>query len=311
MNLSSKIRVGILRGGTSPAYEESLQTGSYLIKLLNEIPETYEPVDIFVSREGVWYHGGIAISPHEVLEQTDVIWNALHGKEGESGEMARLLEHLERPFVGSGVVASALAHNKDLTKDVYKLHSLKTPQAHIIHEEFYTEADLIKAFRELLHPVVVKPATGVRGLGVRMARTFQELKEAVKETFKHSPKVVVEEYISGTIVTCSVIEGTRGEVLYALTPTHLETEYRRVRPRPEENREIERMARLAHEGLGLRHYSSSDFVVTPRGQIYIIETNSQPLFHPGSMLHDSLSASGFRPHYFVEHCLELVLKRKA
>jgi D-alanine-D-alanine ligase len=237
-----------------------------------------------------------------------VAWNALHGEYGESGEVQQLLETLHKPFVGSGLAASLLAHHKDAAKRLYAQHGIPTPASAVLREGSLSEEELIRIFRECLHPVVVKPATGVRGVGVRLAHTFRELKEAVMRAFERSPKVIVEEYVSGTVASAHVVEGGRGERLHALIPSHLETHYRRVRPLPEQNRQMEEYAKKAHEALGLRHFSASDFVVTPRGKIYMLETNSSPLFFEDSLLHRSLESSGWKPKDFVDHSLKLALK---
>lgn len=303
----SRIKVAILRGGPSSAYDESLKTGAYVHTLLRELPEAYDPFDVFISKEGDWHVGGLVEEPHKILSRANVAWNALHGEYGESGDVQRLLESLHVPFVGSGLAASVLAHNKDLAKNIYRQHGIPTPASAALSERRVSEDELVKIFRTFLHPVVVKPASGVRGLDVKLAHTFHELKEAVMKAFQRSPKIIVEEFVSGTVASAHIIEEAKGERLYALVPAHLETHYRRVRPRPEENRKMEEYAKQAHEALGLRHFSASDFIVTPRGKIYMLETNSQPLFYEDSLLHRSLASSGFKPRDFVDHSLKLAL----
>jgi D-alanine-D-alanine ligase len=300
MNPSGQIRVAVLRGGPSHAYDDSLKTGSHILSILRELPE-YDPVDIFIDRNGLWHERGLPGEPHKILQDSHVVWNALHGPYGEDGEVQRLLERLQVPFTGSSTLASAFSTNKDLSKNLYKRHSLLTPDYSLVSEEDFNDERLIKIFRRHLHPVIVKPATGVRGLGVRLARTFSELKEAVKRTFEHSPKVLVEEYVRGSISSCTVIEQAKGERLYALIPSG--------RHPTEINKQIEEMAKRAHEVLGQRHYSSSDFIVSPRGKVYILETNSLPVLHEDSHHHYSLLATGWRPHDFADHCLKLALGR--
>jgi D-alanine-D-alanine ligase len=305
----SRIKVAILRGGPSSAYDESLKTGAYVHKLLRELPEAYEPLDVFISKAGEWHLAGLVEEPYKILGRADVAWNALHGEYGESGGVQQLLEGLHVPFVGSGLAASLLAHHKDATKRVYAELHIPTPASAVLREDSLTEEELVRIFRACLHPVVVKPATGVRGVGVRLAHTYHELREAVMKGFDHAPKVIVEEYVSGTIASAHIIERAKGERLYALVPAHLETHYRRVRPLPEQNRKMEEYAKQAHEALGLRHYSASDFVITPRGKIYILETNASPLFYEDSLLHQSLESSGWKPKDFVDHNLKLALEK--
>lgn len=305
----SRIKVAVLRGGTSPAYEESLKTGGYVLSLLRSMPEEYEPFDVFISKDGEWHQAGVSADPYVILSKADVVWNALHGGFGESGEVQRFLESLQLPYTGSGTASALFAHDKELAKTLYVRHNIPTPAFASVRNSDDWEEKLVAIFRNQPHPFVVKPATGVAGIGVRLARTFQELKEAVRRNFAHAPKVLVEEFVSGTIASAHVIEDAKGERFYALVPTHLETYYRRVRPRPEENRQMEEYAKLAHEALGLKHYSSSDFVVTPKGKIYILETNAQPVFHEDSLFHQSLEGSGWKPKDFVAHSIKLALEK--
>lgn len=298
---SGKIRVAVLRGGPSAAYEESLKTGAYVLSLLREMPEKYEPLDVFVDRDGRWHYRGVEHDPHQALSDVDAVWNALHGEYGEDGSVQQTLEGLRKSFVGPGIAAAAFANNKDVAKSLYKKHALATPAHAVVSLDDFSDERLVKIFRTLVHPVVVKPATGVRALGVRMARTFHELKEAVKKTFEHSPKAIVEEYVGGKVSSCVVIENGKGERLYTLIPSG--------RHPVEVNKKIEEMARVAHEALGQRHFSSSDFIISPRGQIFIIETNSVPPLYEDSHLYHSLHATGWQPKDFVEHCLNLVLKK--
>ena len=297
--LSPRIKVAVLRGGPSHAYDDSMKTGAYVLSLLREFPETYEPLDIFISRDGEWHSGGLSYNPHESLRHTDVVWNALHGPYGEDGQVQSLLESLQVPFTGSGTVPAAMALNKGLAKELYRRHSLLTPAWSLVSEDSFSDDQLIEIFRTHLHPVIVKPANGARGLGVKLVHTFQELKDAVLATFGHSKKVLVEDLIKGLEVTCVVIEKAKGQELYAPVPVGRAT--------PAQNQEIEAMAKKAHEILGLRHYSGSDFIITPRGKIYLLETNSLPTFHEESLMHESLAKTGWKHRDFADHCVKLAL----
>ena len=311
MNLSSKIKVAVIRGGPSNEYDVSLKTGEQVLSLLREMPETYEPVDIFISKDGEWHRGGLVHEPHQTLQHADVVWNALHGSYGEDGQVQRILLGLQIPFTGSSAVSSAMAMNKDIAKRLYREHSLLTPTHELITEENLNEDRLISIFRNFLFPVIVKPARRSSGgpanasgfLGVRLVHTFHELKQAIKETFTHSPRVLVEEFIKGDEASCSVIEEARGEKIYALLPSSKS----KFKLKIEENKQIEEMAKRAHEILGLSHYSSSDFIITPKNKIYILETNSLPALHKDSLTHYSLQATGWRHCDFVDHVLKLAM----
>ncbi|MBI2086905.1 MAG: ATP-grasp domain-containing protein [Candidatus Zambryskibacteria bacterium] len=306
----TRIKVAVLRGGPSPAYDDSLKTGAYVLSLLREMPEEYEPLDVFIARDGIWHFQGLSEEPHRILSRADVVWNALHGPYGEDGQVQQLLEKLKTSFIGSGILASSFSHNKELAKNLYRRYSLLTPESELVTEnDLSSDERLVHIFRNYLHPVIVKPSTGISALGVRLAHSFQELKDSVRKTLEHSSKALVEEYVRGATVSCAVVERARGEELYALMPARLEVAKKRIALTFEEKKMVEEMARTAHRALGLRHYSSSDFIITPRGKIYILETNSVPVLHEDSLMHRSLKNTGWKPREFATHCLKLALNQ--
>lgn len=292
-----------MRGGPSGGYDSSLKTGEYILSALREMPETYTPIDIFISKDGEWHRGGLAHEPHHALRHADVVWNALHGSYGADGQAQRMLEGLRIPFVGSSAVASMLAMDKDMAKRLYQRYSLATPAHELLTEDNLNEDRLINIFRNYLYPVVIKPAQAGGSPNLSLARTFLELKRKVSETLVHSPRVLVEEFIKGDKVSCAVIEGARGERIYALLPSSKAKSKLKV----EENKRVEEMAKRAHEALGLSHYSCSDFIITPKRKIYILQTNSLPPLHKDSSMHYSLCATGWRARDFVDHVLKLAV----
>ncbi|MBI2065808.1 MAG: ATP-grasp domain-containing protein [Candidatus Zambryskibacteria bacterium] len=296
-----KIRVAVIRGGPSSVYEDSLKTGDYVLKALRKMHDEYEPLDIFISKDEEWHREGLVKEPHQALREVDIVWNALHGKYGESGQAQRILENLQIPFTGSNAATSALSLDKALTKHLYQRHSLLTPAHELITERNLNDDLLINIFRNYLHPVIVKPADGSGSIGICLAHTFFELMKAIKDTFKLSPRVVVEEFIQGDEISCTVIEEAKGEQLYALLPLS-----KSGKLKMEENRAVEEMAKQAHGLLKLRHYSNSDFLITPRTRkVYILETNSLPVLHEDSLTHHSLLATGWHFCDFVDHILKL------
>jgi len=294
-----KIRVGVLRGGPSHEYDASLQSGEHVLSLLRDMSDIYEPVDIFISKDGDWHYSGLKISPQKALLHTDVVWNALHGTYGEDGQVQKILQGLQVPFTGSLTVPSALAMNKDMTKDIFVRHSILTPKHELITEENFNDEIIMHIFKNYMHPVIVKPANSGSSVGMSLAHGIKELKEAIEKAFNYSKKVLVEEHIKGKQSSCGIIENARGEKVYSLMPTGGLS--------VAQNKKIEQIAKLAHEVLGLRHYSQSDFIVTSKGKIYILETDSQPILSKDAPLHKSLKATGWQPKDFVHHVIQLAL----
>src|SRR3989338_5397698 len=95
MSFSHKTRVGVLRGGPSPEYDVSMNTGKII---LANLPEEYEPIDIFISKEGVWHIGGLEKELYKILQMIDVAVNATHGVYGEDGNIQKLFEKFHIPY---------------------------------------------------------------------------------------------------------------------------------------------------------------------------------------------------------------------
>src|SRR3989344_3142159 len=128
----TKIRVGVLRGGPSPEYEVSLNTGQTIISNLSL---EYDPLDILISKEGLWHAGGLEKAPHQILQGLDVAVNAMHGAYGEDGKVQKMLEDFNIPYTGSDSLSSAIGMNKTMSKDIFKRHNLKAPHHIVVQKE--------------------------------------------------------------------------------------------------------------------------------------------------------------------------------
>ncbi len=325
MAVSSKIRVGVLRGGPSDEYEVSLKTGATVLKHLSE---AYQPIDIFIDRAGRWHTHGVGHEPHQALPKLDVIFNALHGQYGESGEVQHFLETHQFPFSGSGRFACALATNKALAKTMVGRLGIKTPFHKIIHREEANPIDSLAAYlyRSFPQPSVVKPLDRGSSLGTSIVSTPRELADALDHAFLVSDTVLVEEYIVGREATCGVLENYRGEPCYAFLPVEItppaESRFfdyfakysgTSVMVCPgnftvEEKENLQGLAQRVHQALGLRHYSRSDFIVHPRRGIYFLEADALPdLIEESSPYLKSLHAVGTPIPQFLDHVIGLAM----
>lgn len=327
MSFSRKIRVAVLRGGPSSEYEVSLKSGGEVLKSL---PEKYEGIDVFISKDGVWHVHGIQRSPTDALKHVDVAFLALHGQYGEDGKVQRILDHIGIPYTGSEAFASALAMNKHHTKGALKRFGDKIKLA---AHKMFTRDDVAKLgvheiFRLSPHPAAVKPASAGSSVGIAIVRNFFELEEALAKALEHSDAVIIEEFVEGREATCGVLEGFRGERLYALPTVEIvpkkssaffdyEAKYGgeslEVCPGNFDEatkRAIEEAARAAHQALGLRHYSRSDFIVHPKRGVYFLEVNTLPGLTPESLLPKSVRAVGASFPEFLDHVINLALDRK-
>lgn len=319
-----KIRVGVIRGGPSSEYAVSLKTGESVLRNLNK--ERYDPVDILISTHGDWYMNGVRTDLGTIAGQVDVIWNALHGTFGEDGKVQRLLEAFNIPYTGSGVLPSALGMHKGLAKDRFRKAGLLTPEGDIVESEGDIEETAFHFFRNRHLPVIVKPVSGGSSVATRVARTYEDLVTAIKQASQYGD-VLVEEYIEGAEATCCVIDtNTPGENL-VLHPIEIippkakdffdydakyggETE--EICPgrfAPEIQAKLRELAQKSHQSIGARHYSRSDFIISPKG-IYVLEINTLPGLTEASLLPKALHAGGVELPDFLEHVLTLALTGK-
>jgi D-alanine-D-alanine ligase len=156
----------------------------------------------------------------------------------------------------------------------------------------------------------VKPAALGSSVGITIAKTFGDLVKSIENAFNVSPKILIEETIRGREATCGVIDNFRGKDHYSLLPLQI-LDSQHIFPghfTRDESQAIQDAAVKAHKGLGLRHYSRADFIVSPRG-LYILEVNSLPGFTNESLLPKSLSAVGCEYPQFLDHVLTLALQK--
>lgn len=319
----AKVRVGVLRGGPSNEYEVSLKTGATVLAHLSQ--ETYDPLDVFIDRQNVWHLRGKPLYPEQILEQVDVAFNAMHGLYGEDGQVQQLLEKLAIPFTGSGSLASAVGMNKLLAKEKIKPVGVKVAYHVVLTPDRPAETIAREVFRSFPQPWVIKPATSGSSVGITVATSFEQLLEGIIEAFQHSEKIFIEDYLRGREATVGVIEGFRGEDVYALPPIEIipapahgffnyaakyAGESQEICPGNfslEEKRELERLAKLVHQELGLRHYSRSDFIINSAG-IYFLEVNTLPGLTQESLLPKAVGAVGSNLPEFLDHIVTQALR---
>jgi D-alanine-D-alanine ligase len=320
-----KIKVAVLRGGPSSEYDVSLNTGKSVI---NNLPSKYIPTDVFISKQGVWHIDGIEVSPVKVAKDTDVVFNALHGEYGEDGKLQQLLDHLGVKYTGSGALASALAMNKVMAKEIFKSAGIKTPIFDVIKKGEATHDVARKIFTRFPMPAVIKPNGSGSSVGVSLVKKLADILPAIDKALMHADIAIIEEFISGKEATCGVVEKFKGKDLHSLLPVEIipprdhelfdyqvkySGETKEVCPgnfSQKESEEIQRLAVEAHLALGLKSYSRSDFMVSPKRGVYILETNTLPGLTDESLLPKSLKATGTTLSHFLDHVLTLALEGK-
>ena len=319
------LKIGVLRGGPSREYEVSLKTGQNIINNLSI--DKYDVEDIYISPQGIWYRGGLPQAPLEALRGMDVIINGLHGDFGEDGRAQRILDGLGLPYTGPKAFGASNSINKDFAKDRYKKNYLKTPS----HLTFRGDEEDVKKialdlFQNFPQPSIIKPVYGGSSKDVYFCDSYESIFHAIDTLSRQNEPFLIEEYIKGKEASVSVLEDFRDEDLYAFPPTEIGkskptfsyAEKYEDAPREvwtpgsftfEEKEMLKELAREAHGALDLRHYSQSDFIVSPRG-IYILETNALPGLTETSILPEALRSVGMNLPLFLDHIINLSLRKK-
>jgi D-alanine-D-alanine ligase len=261
--------VGVLFGGLSAEQEISRLTGTAVCQALRARGYTVHPIEL----DG----GGVWIAQ---VKAVDVVFIALHGKFGEDGTVQSVLELLGVPYTGSGVLASALAMNKPMTKRVWQTYGLPTPAWQILERD--DTANLT-----LPYPVVVKPSAEGSSVGVSIVRTADALPAALAGAFRFDPQVLMEAYIPGQEVTVGIL----GDRALAAMDVIAKGEFHSYEVKYTAGREefllpaplsspvygqVLQVALAAHRALGCTGYSRVDTRVTPQGEVFLLEVNSLP-----------------------------------
>ena len=294
----SKKHVAVLMGGFSSERPVSLATGG-------PCAEALEAAGYRVSRIDV----GRNVS--EVLSELrpDVAFNALHGPFGEDGTIQGVLEFLEIPYTHSGVLASALAMDKSLAKRIAKSAGVK------VAEERVMDRREIGPTHPMVPPYVVKPVAEGSSFGIVIVDEGQSTPpQSVSSTdWRYGDRVMVERYVAGRELTCAVMGGVAlgvteivpvGHKYYDYDAKYAEGGSKHVLPaeiKPSVYQDIQLMALKAHEALGCRGVTRSDFRYddrfSPNGEVIWLEVNTQPGMTPTSLVPELAAHAG---HSFEE-----------
>ena len=303
------LTIAVLAGGTSAEREVSLNTGAQVVAALQECGHRVTQVDTadlgFIERLRT---GGF-----------DAVFICLHGRFGEDGTVQGLLELLGMPYVGSGVLASALAMDKVMSKHIFVAEGLLTPAFRVLRAGARLAVDEIVA--ALGEKLVVKPANEGSSVGMSIVHNPSELPAAVSLAFEHDTTVVIEAFVAGSEVTVGVVGNEDPIALPTLevVPEHEFYDYdskyvpgmsRHIIPARVSDAarvECQRVALAAHQALGCRGMSRADTIVTADDQVYLLEVNTIPGMTSTSLLPDAARAAGIDFPRLCDHLVALAL----
>jgi len=303
--MTAKRKIAVLMGGTSAEREVSLSTGKQILGALDETRYAFTSLDTAEMP---------ALLKSLTEDRPDVAVIALHGKGGEDGTLQGLLDLLSIRYTGSGVLASALAMDKAMSKRVLTAAGVLMPQ-----DTTLRRGETLVG--EIALPCIVKPNALGSTIGMAIARTSAEISPAVEAAFGYDDTVLIEQFITGTEITVPILGNAELEVLpiVEIVPNggfyDYEAKYTAgatdeiVPARISETlaAEARRIAQLCHRTLGCRGMSRTDMIITPEGQIYTLEVNTIPGMTPTSLLPRSAEAAGYTFARLLDRLIALAL----
>jgi D-alanine-D-alanine ligase len=310
MNFMEKITVALLSGGISSEREVSLKSGD----------QVYESLD--KAKYNVVRYDPKTDLPRLVSDSPgiDAALIILHGRYGEDGTVQGLLDLLDIPYQGSGVLGSAVAMNKIASKQLYEQSGIPVPPYLVIKKG--DPVDSATCIRRLGMPLVMKPVSGGSSIGVSIVRSEENFREAVKTAFDHDNAVLMEAFIDGIEITGGVVGNenlTALPVIEIIPDKKFEFFDYAAKYTPGASKEIcparidealtlkaQTLAKMAHSALFCRGYSRTDMILSGK-EIYVLETNTIPGMTATSLLPRAAQAAGISFGGLLDRLIELCM----
>ena len=266
----------VLMGGLSGERKISLLTGKACSKALKK--KGYKVVDLDAK--------GYFVDELKQLKPK-IVFNALHGKYGEDGFVQSILESLKIPYTHSGVLSSSLAMDKELSRLIFIKNNLKVPKYFLLQKDHEGNSNKKINNKKIKFPIVIKPINEGSSLGVSICKNKKQFTSKYKKLMENYDRILVEEYIPGREIQVAVMgEKALGAIelvprrqFYDYTAKYSNTaQTQHIMPAPlspKKYKEILGLAKKAHELLGCRGITRSDFRFF-KNKFYLLETNTQP-----------------------------------
>ncbi|HLX97882.1 MAG TPA: D-alanine--D-alanine ligase family protein [Roseiarcus sp.] len=351
-----RLRVALLFGGRSAEHDVSVMSARNVFRALD--PERYETVAIGIDRAGAWrlcsLEGGafpaavpedgrrvalvpagagrLAVlsgaegAPPDLSRAVDVVFPVLHGPFGEDGTVQGAAEIAGVAYVGSGVLGSAVAMDKDVAKRLMRDSGL--PNARFLSFARGDAPAFERVAAELGRPLFVKPARLGSSVGVSKAGTREEFAKAIVEAFRHDRKILVEEYVRGREIECGVLEGEDGSLIaslpgeivpsnrhgfYTYEAKYLDDEGATIKVPADlpgdVSDKVRKLAIEAFRALSCEGLARVDFFLRDDGALVINEVNTLPGFTNISMYPKMFEAMGVSYPELVDRLIRHALAR--
>ena len=306
-------RVAVLKGGRSLERQVSLRSGARVEDALRRLGHEVIPIDV-----------GLDLIRRLRETAPDVAFIAMHGRDGEDGTVQELLEILDVPYTGSGVLGCVRAMDKVLAKHLMLEAGIPTPEFFAFNETAFRElgaADALEQIEARLgFPLVVKPAAQGSALGVRFAASRDDVPEALVAAFSYDDRVLLERHVAGRELAVSLLDGEALPIVevrakeedrfnYEARYEIGRTEYICPADLPEDvATSVREVASRAYETLGCAGFSRVDLMLGEGGQPEVLEANAIPGLTDTSLLPMAAHSAGLEFEDLVARIIELALE---
>ena len=252
----------------------------------------------------------------QLCQQADIVFLALQGANGEDGKVQAAFDLFGIPYTGTGHLSSALAMDKSLTKQLFRVWNVPTPRG--FHLSRGEDADLQR--HDMGLPVVVKPCCGGSSVGITIARSPEEYQKSLQEAFSYEDELVVETYVEGREFSVAVIGGKAYPII-EIAPLEGFYDYKNkyqagstvetcpANLSPEQTRQMQEYAELGAKALGITGYCRLDFLMDQEGGMYCLEANTLPGMTPTSLIPQEAAALGESYPELCEKLIHLSLEK--
>jgi D-alanine-D-alanine ligase len=334
--MSKKLNIAILFGGKSAEHEVSINSARNIVDAMDK--EKYNPILIKISKDGCWTldatDDSVIILPNckNVLTNIsnptnnchiDVVFPVLHGTYGEDGTVQGLLKIAEIPFVGAGVLGSAVGMDKDVMKRLLRDTNLPIGKFMVLHS-FEATPSFHSITSQIGLPFFVKPANMGSSVGISKVHNETEYALALKEAFIFDHKIIIEEFIDGREIECSVLGNHElevsvpGEIIsnhefYSYDAKYIDDKGTKLDiPAKLSQEQIERFRLLSErvfQVLNCSGLARVDFFLKNDGQILVNEINTLPGFTKSSMYPKLWEASGINYPELIDRLIKLAIEK--
>ena len=315
--MTERLRVAVLAGGPSAEHEVSLQSARAVLDALPA--DRYDPVLVVIDRQGTWSR-----ALHR--DAVDVVFPVLHGPFGEDGVVQGHLETLGLPYVGCGVLASAVAMDKTVMRRVFLAEGLPvTPHIWFTQHDWTTTTDRRGMVKSLDWPMYVKPANMGSSIGISRVTTVEELDVGIELALGYDRVVVVEQGVTARELTCGVLGDHDSPTASAVVELNVRGDWLDYEGKyvsdheiatvpaalPESvTEEIRALSLHAYRVIGGYGLARVDFLYEEQtGRLYVLEINTMPGFTARSVYARGWAASGLSYPDLLARLIDLALAR--